>query len=305
MTVFSPLNKLGYVTRLKNIQTTQIISDWKRVFQIDIAEELGEYEEICLYQCNQTKLQFFMPDNTVGSDKLYEQLEKYDWYYMPNKWEHDVALQDLQGCHKVLEVGCGRGAFVDRLCKEAKLEAQGIEINSSAVNYARQKGIPVSQINLNEFSHKMANQFDAVCAFQVLEHVSDPRLFLESLIQLVKPGGKLIISVPNSESFLQYCENNLLDQPPHHMTRWCQATFESLTSIFPLRLKQFRIEPLATYHVGWYISVQLSQVPKIRLLQSLAFRFGYQILQPVLKNSPLLRNFIPGHTLYVCLEKIS
>jgi 2-polyprenyl-3-methyl-5-hydroxy-6-metoxy-1,4-benzoquinol methylase len=302
--VVSPLNGSDDVNLLRTIQSKQLIQNWQNTFHIDITNEFQGQKQIYIYQCNQTKLQFFMPDNAVGSDRLYEQLEKYDWYYMPNKWEHDVALQDLEGCQKVLEVGCGRGAFVDRLCKEAKLEAQGIEINSSAVNYARQKGIPVSQINLNEFSNKMANQFDAICAFQVLEHVSDPRFFLESLTQLVKPGGKLIISVPNSESFLQYCENNLLDYPPHHMTRWCQATFESLTSIFPLRLQQFRIEPLATYHVDLYISTQLSRLPKIHLLQSLAFRFSYQILEPVLKNAPSLRNFIRGHTLYVCLEKI-
>ncbi|MBD2385334.1 class I SAM-dependent methyltransferase [Cylindrospermum sp. FACHB-282] len=304
MTVFSPINKSSDVTILTILKRSQIIEAWHQQFQIDITEEIGEQEEIYLYRCNQTNLMFFVPFDIAGSDKLYEQLEKYDWYYMPEKWEHNVALQDLENCQKVVEVGCGRGAFVERLCTKLKLDAQGIELNSNAVKYAQKKGIPVLKLDVHDFSIDMANYFDAVCSFQVLEHISDPYIFLESLIKLVKPGGNLIISVPNAESFLKRIENHLLDQPPHHMTRWSQKSFDSLTSIFPLRVKKFRIEPLATYHVDSYLSDQLFPMPKLILLEKITRRVSHHILKPILKNSSFLRNLIPGHTLYVCFEKL-
>ncbi|MCM0594202.1 MAG: methyltransferase domain-containing protein [Gloeotrichia echinulata IR180] len=299
MNIKSPLTQSRDVELVSTLSVKQLIDDWQQVFQINITDELCQHSEIQLYRCNQTKLLFFHPFDTAGSDKLYEQLEKFDWYYMPNKWEHNVAIQDLQGCEKVLEVGCGHGAFVERLSKEFKLDAVGIELNASAVKFALDKGIPVLKTDLDILSEQKAGYFDAVCTFQVLEHVSDSLGFVESMVKLIKPGGKLIISVPNSESFTKNASNNLLDQPPHHVTRWCEKTFESLTTIFPLENSKFRVEPLAKYHVDWYLSIQLYRLPQIRILRSLAFRFSHFVIKPILNNISIARNLISGHTLYV------
>ncbi|AFY36216.1 bifunctional 2-polyprenyl-6-hydroxyphenol methylase/3-demethylubiquinol 3-O-methyltransferase UbiG [Calothrix sp. PCC 7507] len=299
MNIKSPLTQFNDVELVSTLSVKKLIDDWQQAFQIKISDELYKHSEIQLYRCNQTRLLFFHPFDTAGSDKLYEQLEKFDWYYMPRKWEHDVAIEDLQDCKKVLEVGCGQGAFVERLCKQIQLDAVGIELNSSAVNFALNKGIPVIKTNLDSFSEHKASYFDAVCTFQVLEHVSDPFSFIESMLKLIKPGGKLIISVPNSESFSKYSPNNLLDQPPHHMTRWCQTTFDSLTTIFPLKVEKFRIEPLAKYHVEWYLSIQIYRLFKLKLIRRLALRSSNFFLRPILKNIPILRNPITGHTLYV------
>ena len=142
-----------------------------------------------------------------------------------------------------------------------------------------------------------------MCTFQVLEHVAEPKKFLNSLIKLIKPGGKLIIAVPNGECFAKYSKNNLLDLPPHHMTRWSRETFESLTSIFSLKVLRFRFEPLAKYHVDWYINTQLSRLPKLRIIKSVSFRIAHHIIKPVLKKIPWFRRLIRGHTIYICFEK--
>ena len=107
----SPITRTEQVTLLSTLQSHQLIEDWKKDFGIDILKHLDGYEEIQLYECNQSKLLFFTPTETAGSDKLYEQLEKFDWYYMPRKWEHDVAVQDLSGSQRVLELGSGRGGL--------------------------------------------------------------------------------------------------------------------------------------------------------------------------------------------------
>ena len=303
MTIHSPLSGSDDLKLLKSIKTSKLISDWKHFFQIDISNELDQYSEIYLYQCNKTKIQFFVPNNIFGSDKLYEQLEKFDWYYMPRKWEHEIALQDLSGCRKVLEVGCGRGAFVERMCKENKLEAQGIELNSNAVKYAQNRGIPVSSYDLYNFAEMEKHTFDAVCTFQVLEHVPNPKDFLEALTHLIKPGGKLIISVPNSESFPKYLENHLLDQPPHHMTRWCKETFECIAHILPIQLKRTEVEPLAKYHVSWYLDAHLSRFIKSPSIKRIAFQPLKLTIKPTLENFASIRNLFLGHTIYACFEK--
>ncbi|PSR17468.1 class I SAM-dependent methyltransferase [filamentous cyanobacterium CCP3] len=295
----SPLTKVPDVKLIKSISTKQLIKNWQQKFSIDISKYFASCEQIHLYQCNQTQLQFFTPDEIEGSGELYEQLQCFNWYYMRRKWEHDVAIQDLEGCKNVLEVGCGQGAFVQRLIQEHMLSAIGIESNKSAIQIAQSQGIPVSVSTLAEIACDKAKYFDAICAFQVLEHLSAPRTFIEDSIQLIKPGGKLILSVPNAESFAKHDHNNLLDQPPHHMHRWCKETFLTLQKVFPLDLVKFRIEPLAIYHIDWYLGIQNSRLPKIRLIRSPFFRISNYVMKPVLERYSVLRNLIVGHTLYV------
>jgi SAM-dependent methyltransferase len=297
--VVSPLTGSSNVTLIEKLSTQRLIQDWHGAFSIDTSNEFSEFDEISVYLCEDTQLIFYYPFELAGSETLYSQLSKFDWYYMPRKWEHDVAIQDLEGCKKVLEVGCGQGAFVHRLIQEHSIAAVGIEFNKKAVQIAQNHDIPVSASTLKELAVDKTKFFDAICAFQVLEHVSAPRSFLEETIQLIKPGGKLIISVPNSHCFTRHAHNNLLDQPPHHMHRWCKDTFLALQKILPLDLVRFRIEPLATYHIGWYLGIQRSRLPNIRIIRSPAFRLSDYVLKPLLERSSLFRRLIIGHTLYV------
>jgi 2-polyprenyl-3-methyl-5-hydroxy-6-metoxy-1,4-benzoquinol methylase len=303
--IISPLTNSQDVSLLKEFTSDQLIFDWKSSFNIDISQELQDCETIFLYQCNKSKLRFFSPLNIAGSDKLYEQLEKFEWYYMPRKWEHDVAIKDLTKSAKILEIGCGKGAFIQRLCQEENKEAYGIELNNSAVKFAQNADIPVSLKDVNELAEEQPNSFDAVCCFQVLEHISNLKPFLESMIQLVKPNGKIIISVPNYLSFTKHCKNNLLDQPPHHMSQWSIESFKYLTKLFPIQLENYHYEPLADYHVDWYLSIQLSRMPKVWLMRSVIRRLTYRFAKLLLKNNLFLRKLINGHTIYVCFSKTS
>lgn len=305
MEILSPLSNSSDVIFIESFRVDELIEAWKKKYDIDVTSELNGHNEISLYQCCDTKLNFFMPLDIFGSDVLYKHLEKLDWYYMPNKWEHNVAVKELSDCHKVLEVGCGKGYFVKRLCQEHGLAAQGIELNPAAVHFARTSNIPVTQKDLYELMHEKAEYFDAVCAFQVLEHVPQPKQFLKALVSLVRPGGTLIISVPNSESFSRFSDNNLLDMPPHHMTQWCETSFRSLPSIFPLEIKSFQLEPLAKYHIDWYISAQIYRLAQGRVLRKILSKLARFSVRKVLQNSEYIRNAIAGHTLYVSFQKRS
>jgi hypothetical protein len=98
--VLSPLTKCESIKQISEFSSHQLIEDWTKAFSIDISTELGQHDRINVYQCNETGLIFYYPFDVAGSEKLYEQLSRFDWYYMPRKWEHDVAIQDLKGCEK-------------------------------------------------------------------------------------------------------------------------------------------------------------------------------------------------------------
>lgn len=298
----SPLFSHSPVRLIEVIPTDRLIEDWQNNLQIDITAEVGQHPYLYRYQCDRSLLQFYLPADVEGSGLLYKQLEKIDWYYMPHKWEHEAAMFDLKNCQTVLEVGAARGAFVDRL-RQMGIHATGIELNLSAVAYAQAQHIPVEAIDLYQLAQEQPGRYDAVCTFQVLEHVSDPRQFVAALVDLVKPGGKLIIAVPNAQSFARHLANNLFDQPPHHMTRWSRRTFISLTQLFPLRVDRFAVEPLADYHVDWYLSIQTARFQQSTLWHRLNRWWFKTLLAPRLKSAAI-RALIPGHTLYVCFRKL-
>lgn len=300
--IVSPLTNFQDVTLLKTFTSEKLIADWKSIFNIDISEELQDHQEIYLYQCKDTKLKFFFPFDIAGSDKLYEQLQKFDWFYMPDKWEHRIALKNLSGCNNILEVGCAFGAFVESALKLG-LNAQGIELNLAAVEVAKEHNLPVEGIDLQKFVEKYPLSQDAICSFQVLEHIAEPRKFIELCLQSLKPNGKLIFCVPNAESFLKY-QYNLLDMPPHHMTQWTASTFKSLENIFPIKLEKVIKEPLADYHVRSYVDSYGSHFCSISPFWRIIFnRYTNRLYTYILSKSGL-RNIVVGQSIYVQFCKL-
>ncbi|EAZ88810.1 class I SAM-dependent methyltransferase [Crocosphaera chwakensis] len=300
--VVSPLTGSTSVTLLERIPAQKLIDDWKLHTQIDISEELKGYPEICLYQCDQTQLKFFVPLDTVGSGNLYAQLDKFDWYYTDEKWEYALALQDLSDCQTALEVGSGFGFFIEK-AKKSGINITGIELNEHAVKIAEGKQLPIKQLDLQDVAENYPESYDAVCSFQVLEHVSDPKNFIRWSVEALKPGGKLILGVPNAHSFLkhQYC---LLDMPPHHMTQWSAATFKSLEKLFPIKLTKVKIEPLADYHVTGYLTSYRDYWSSVSPLGKFFFSEKAMSYYEKILNKGL-KKWFPGQTLYVEFEKLN
>ncbi len=201
--VCSPITGMTDVTLLRSIPAAEIIEIWQRNAGLDVTRDLKGHPRIDLYRCNLTGVKFFQPGDIFGSDSLYERLSRSsDEYYQQSSWEHRAALEDLADCKRVLEVGCGFGSFMKLLRNEAGIASEGIEINSVAVQAAQAEGLRVEQVALHDFAQRHAGEFDGLCAFQVLEHVPDLREFLVDCARLLKPGGKLVIAVPNDDSFI-------------------------------------------------------------------------------------------------------
>jgi SAM-dependent methyltransferase len=300
MTVLSPLTQTNQVTFLKTIATEPLIQDWRTKIGLDIVDEFRGHQEIHLYRCDRTGLEFFIPTDTAASSELYGQLMTLPWYYLGDKWEYGVALQDLKSARWVLEVGSGSGAFLTQL-QQRNIPAMGIEYNSAAVTATRAAGFRVENKSLSEMLPDYAEQFDAICSFQVLEHVVDPLGFLQDALALLKPGGQLLLAVPNLDSFLRYYYN-VLDMPPHHMTHWGRQAFQSLSELLPVQVERLSYEFLAKYHIPYYV-------------EAYADRWGRH-LPPWLTDSPRrkwyetilgwgLHRLGRGHTIYVVLRKTS
>lgn len=194
-----------------------------------------------LLECPACGLRFFDP--LQGGDRdFYRELGDSPRYYSPWKWEFGWALERLLPVMSVLDAGCGKGDFLAAAVPRVA-RAVGLESNPAAAAEAVKRELEVSTSDAAEFSKDHAGVFDAVCAFHVVEHLSAPVPFLHFLLECLRPGGSLFLSVPNR---MRSAQDPLepLDCPPHHLTRWGPAQLRKLGEVLGVRLAELAFEPV-------------------------------------------------------------
>lgn len=291
----------GNVRQVCEYPTDRIAAGWREKFKIDVGMDFGEVSRISLLCCEECGLLYYFP-RIFASDGLYSNLQLFDWYYMGDKWEFQEALRDLPLAGRLLEVGCGSGEFLQKAAGHG-FRIEGIDVNSEAVKLAKTNHLSVSNIDLVELAKLKPGEYDAVCAFQVLEHVPDPAGFLSACVRLLKVGGRLVFSVPNEDSFIHYDPQDLLNQPPHHSSRWSHRVVVNLQRLLPIKLVRVSFEPLAEYHLDWYLSVQQNRLSGKNPLSRLAQRSIGELFNRVIRPYKMYR-WIRGHTMYCCYQKI-
>jgi SAM-dependent methyltransferase len=107
----------------------------------------------------------------------------------------DMLISDLPG-GRLLDVGCGDGHFLNRMAQQG-WEGTGIDFDAGAVENGRKKyGLDLIAADFQTASFSSSG-FDAVTMTHVIEHVPDPVACLDKCRQLLKPGGRLVVSTPN------------------------------------------------------------------------------------------------------------
>lgn len=235
-----------------------------------------------LMQCTGCHLLQFFPD-WVAPPAVYRALQAHSWYYQDDKSEFRVCAPYIRPGHAVLEVGCGIGKLRRHL--PDRVSYLGLESNPEALAQAHARGLDVRALDLHHLADEQPGCFDAALALQVLEHVPQPLEFLQSMVRCVRPGGLVIVSVPAEDSFPGREVNNVLNLPPHHCTRWPDATLAQL----PARLGLEPVEAVSeTLAPGHRRSVAIAA-----LMQGLVRLTGHRSPPLVmLSRHPLLRRAI-------------
>jgi SAM-dependent methyltransferase len=108
-------------------------------------------------------------------------------------------LQKQAGDIHVVDIGCSRGQFVAAAIA-AGYHAEGVEPAPRIAEAARAAGVPV-RTGLLEDQHFADNSFDALTLFEVIEHLRTPLPLLAECRRILKPGGILLVSTANAESW--------------------------------------------------------------------------------------------------------
>jgi SAM-dependent methyltransferase len=182
-----------------------------------------------IYCCKNCNTAFSMP--RIEADEIYENIYRnghnvpgYDryWKYMRAIKDHNnpfdylaeaeetywgvrealnQVVKDKQSS-RVLEIGSGLGYLTYSL-RKAGYNALGIDISQAAVNLANKTfGNFYILGKLAEYAQTNIESFDIVILTEVIEHINEPIKFISSILKLLKPNGRVIITTPNKSSYL-------------------------------------------------------------------------------------------------------
>lgn len=117
---------------------------------------------------------------------------------------------------RLLDAGCGDGinlSYFARLARDRRWPTRVIGADYSPLRVDRAKAVDASLIRTSVTALGFADRtFDVVICNQVLEHVPDDRLAFEELCRVLRPGGLLLVGVPNEGSPLGILRNHVLQR---------------------------------------------------------------------------------------------
>ena len=116
-----------------------------------------------------------------------------------NDWINQNNLQKK----KIIEVGCGRGEYIDLLISAGATEVSGIEYSKKNVAVAKEKGLKIYQGYLDsDFELPSDFKFDAFTIFSFLEHWPNPNQGLKLIHSVLSADAVGLVEVPNFELIL-------------------------------------------------------------------------------------------------------
>jgi SAM-dependent methyltransferase len=131
---------------------------------------------------------------------------------------------------RLLDVGCAYGAFLREAARSGRYELSGTDVSGHAVDVARRRlaeqGVDLRPGGLFE-SDFTPGSFDAVCMFDVIEHIEDLDAAFARVGSLLKPGGLFAMSVPVYDGPVGGLVQRL-DRDPTHVhklarSRWVEV----------------------------------------------------------------------------------
>jgi SAM-dependent methyltransferase len=142
---------------------------------------------------------WFSPDeNTAG--RLEERYRRVVLRDHVRFVERALGRGGARNSAPLLDVGCGGGLFL-AMMRRRGFRVVGLDLSSAAAAVAwRRQNVPALAAALPRAPFA-GNSFAGITMFHVLEHLSDPRAYLEAARSLLAPQGRLIVQVPNAASW--------------------------------------------------------------------------------------------------------
>ena len=168
---------------------------------------------------------------------VYEQMAQLDqrhWWYRARREVIAALIRRTvkpPAAAAILEIGCGTGHNLAMLGQFGTVDA--LELDDQARTIAAERlGKPVMQSPLPALKGVKAGHYDMIGAFDVIEHIVDDAAAVESIARCLKPGGKLVMTVPAHQ--WMWSAHDVVN---HHHRRYSKAGLRRLIAGSPLKLE--------------------------------------------------------------------
>ena len=128
----------------------------------------------------------------------------YEFKLRDRQWNREMQsgyVVHFRGCHKVLDLACGSGIFLELLAEHG-IPALGVERNPAVAAWVKQHGWDIVEQDVFAFLEQTTETYDGIFCSHFLEHLPFEQVlrFFELLMPRVRAAGTVVFVVPNPES---------------------------------------------------------------------------------------------------------
>ena len=195
------------------------------------------------------------------------------WWFVARRRIIDAIVRSLRlpTDARLLELGCGTGANLAMLARHGQLQAMEYDADARAVA-SRLGHCPVDAGGLPDHLPYPPDRFDLVCLLDVLEHVADDAASLAAVARLLRPGGRVLLTVP-AYAWLWSAH----DVSHHHHRRYTRSQLVALAQASGLQVER----------AGYFNTLLFPLVAGVRLATRLIGRDGGEGSDARLPGAPL------------------
>jgi SAM-dependent methyltransferase len=234
-----------------------------------------------MHVCNNEKFNFHLCNNCetvfLSNPVSIKDLEKYysenylpyrgaqawgKYSYFVEQHQNKIDLLRLKILRKhlkpsredlnILDVGCGKPDFLKKAYQKLKINCTGIDFSDSGWINRNFTGLNLFKTSVEDF--QPGNLFDVITLWHFLEHDYDPPKTIKKLYSCLKPGGRIIIEVPDYKSITAKLQKNCWQgwHSPRHISLFSEKSFSVL---FPAHqwtiVKYYRYGTLDAFTLWW------------------------------------------------------
>jgi|TARA_B100001971_G_C18236750_1_gene567807 ubiquinone/menaquinone biosynthesis C-methylase UbiE len=162
--------------------------------------------------------------------------------YPGNLINYLIQRYKLKKKSKILEIGCGRGEFLNEFIKQG-IRGYGVDISNYAQSFCPDAKITTTDLE-NEKLPYDDNEFDIIYSKSFIEHLYYPEKIFEESYRVLKPGGIMITLVPE----YTYISNTFYDDYSHR-TPWTKTSLELIQKVS--NFKNIQVESFKQLPILW------------------------------------------------------
>jgi SAM-dependent methyltransferase len=208
---------------------------------------LPDHEGILRFPSARDDSEVYFPEDAF--ENLYRTEETNFWFRVRNLIIGTMVQTYLPARSRLIEVGCGTG-FVSRYLKKLGYHVECGDLYIEGLQYCKERSAGEAYYQFNLYDPVFSEEYDAYCAFDVLEHLDDDRLALDNIHAGLKPGGLLFLTVPACGMLWSYA-----DEHAGHKRRYSSGDLEA-----KVRAAGFEVVRLSYFMAFLFPAIALSRL---------------------------------------------